>query len=424
MKRFIITLLILFILALLLQIDDRLQPQAKNWLETVNSEQNSQAYIYLLGIDSGRNDEPSNIGDNIFESIRQYEEDYFNKDGAGEIYRYPDQKKLSLPESDLLCDLAELNCIERILSKTEKAKQLIDANQLLINRLLTFLSFNDFQVLAKPLIDTPIPAYNYLSRANHLYLVQQIISASGTDAAKAVMFVTDHADKLKRYLETSNTMISKMVFASLISDAVDALWIIRNQSGLDNVTLEHLTETEKSMESAFKNEFKFVNLIYQNLDKHPELIEQGGKMPGWSIRLLFKPKMTTNLAFDEYYADYQLSRFDMTEFATAIEKQEPRNQTFFSMFSIRNPVGKILHQVAKPDLKNYIGRLHNLDAKIKLYNEIEIDASGIRYNDLKNPFYKESTPPVFLAKENKICLKPPLEYQQHDICLPVLDPDR
>lgn len=192
MNRKLIFSLSLVVLSLLtvgivvLQIDDDLDPGAAQWIEKIQVEKSSDAYLYLLGIVAAKGENPKQVGKEIYDSIRVAEQQSSNVTLPIEYADYPQENKLALPSGDLCCATSEEGCFKKIFQNTAALESELHQHALLLSRYRTFIKLNDYAILSRPAMLEPLPPYQYLSAANRLAIFDAITKAEGSAPIEAI----------------------------------------------------------------------------------------------------------------------------------------------------------------------------------------------------------------------------------------------
>ena len=411
MRAFVITAIILFILTLILQIDDKLTDESLNWIERLETRDESESYLYLLGFSAVENVSPLEQGTEIYKNILAAERQYF----AGNEFEYEDMQTetITLPEGEWFCSFEQTDCLSNIIQSLDEYAAVLEDNKIFLERLQVFLNYGDFRILSNPLLDSPIPPYLYLSRAERMFLLSQLKLALVNKAVPATL--TQHIQQLQAYQVSANTLLSKMIFTKYVADAIDVLWYLKQVEKFSVLPeIEILNPVSVNMDDALIHEFGFAYHIYTQLDKHPEFMEEFGNMPGWTVRLLFKPNMTINKTQEKYQNIVDKISLSPARFAELIaQPEEPKMP-----LSIRNPVGLILLNVAEPNFTSYIGRIHNLNLKIMLYQNTDVDPDGaLSFSGIHNS-YSDKPESAFIHSDQQLCFRNPFaESKQFETCL-------
>jgi len=258
-------------------------------------------------------------------------------------------------------------------------------------RYRAFIKLNDYAILSRPTMLEPLPPYKYLSAANRLAIFDAIAQAGGGAPNEAINGLLSNIKQLRIQLSNADTIISKLIFLMLIADSIDVISLINNkyQIHLDN-DIELLDQSERDFETAMMREFAMAYYTHMNLDRNPEFFEQGGYIPGWLVRAIFKPNMTLNAIYPDHVNVVRMSRLDPVSFAKEqSNEQTPRKV----LLSIRNIVGSALNQIASPNWSQYIAKFHDVNCKIILFNALNDNSDKLsKLDQLQNPYGLKSTP--------------------------------
>ncbi|MBV1913800.1 MAG: hypothetical protein KUG72_00335 [Pseudomonadales bacterium] len=394
------------ILILLAQIDDDLSIEAVNLINQIEADRTSESYPYLIGIFAGENESPEDVGRKIINEYQQLE-----ADASYEIIEYQNSKKIFLPKGDLFCWSFEDGCLESLFSSDVDIASLINQHTILLNRTNTFLDFEEYRTLAKPLINQPIPPYQYIIAAERIKVLSAISIYKNGYPEEAIDSLLTQLSKLRKSLELQDNLIGKLVFLRKLSEIIDVASVILSKEGLKVEKISGLSKTEKSFSMIAAREFGMSYYGFKSLDKNPEFFRVGGKVPGWIIRLLYKPNMTINAITPGYYRLEHLAQLAPTEFVAEIEKG---NNAPLSTSKVRNGLGAALITISLDFLDKYIAMFNDFDAKIVLFNQMH--QSGDELIKAKNPYYGDEA----IEKPNgSVCFDGPMEDEMFLRCLRV-----
>ena len=420
MKRILIILgLSLLAVFLLLQIDDDLNPDANQLVELASPPESSQAYLLLTGIEAAADEDAMATGRMIVDSIKEAEKTDNPPNQEIEYFSYPEDKRLPLPVSELLCFSSDPDCINYIYQHLDAIEPLIKNNQVLINRYRQFLTLDDYHTLTRPSASEPIPAYQALIQANRLILLDYIRRSTRSDPAEIVEQLLVHIEQTRHMMSQQDNLIGKMIFVAQLADSLEVAYAVARKNGITDLNaLPGLTDKERDMQRVFAREFTLMFNMSQAMDRHPEYFTGDISLPGWLMRPFFKPNMSANALLPCYQQAIQRSRMSASEFAQAIAKD--RHCTIDRHW-IRNSIGTVLNDVARPDFSDYIGRLNDVDAGILLFNTLVGAADPADVLDqASSPYYEEPRPARLNPDETHVCFDGPLDDTRHFRCLPVV----
>ena len=409
-----ITLFILALALALMLIDDDLSAQSKALLETADQQQQSNAYLFLLGIMAAPEDDPIVVGKALYNSIKAGEQQYLHENKPLRFTDYPANKKLPLPQGDMFCSGWEQGCHQKRFAAA--ANYTGDEHQLLQQRYLTFLSMDDYRTLNEPILDAPLPPYAYLTKAFRSMLLENIHQAENGNTQQAASQLLAHIATLRRALAKADTLIGKIIFATHVSETIDTIVILCQRGDCSEpAALAPLTASEMSMELPLKTEFRFSYNSLIHLDKNffSEKTETPKILRPFS-KIIFKVNMTANMQAIAFTKLIETSRLKPVEFVGAIANNKSKPPS-----SPRNIAGSALANIGAADYDIYSARLQDLNIKIALLNST-IGKNDIANLTIFNPYYGELQKLDF--NNGMLCLKGPLVDIRNMRCVP--DSDR
>lgn len=397
MKKVVYILISIFIIFILLsQIDDELSDDAKNFINRIDTDRNSESFLYLYGIFAKENEDPIKVGKNILEEYQK-----LNIDTHYQVIDYPESEKLPLPQGDEFCTLGEEGCLAFMFSSKVNVEKLLDKHRVLISRSNRFLEFDEYSTLSKPTITELFPPYQYISKAERIKVLKAISIFKNGETDKAIDLLLTQFNKLRKAMELQDTMIGKLVYLSKLSEIIDVYSIILSKEGLNTDEFPNLTDSEKSFYMVAAREFAIGYYSFLGLDKAPDFFQEGGNFPGWVIRMLYKPNMTINSTVPMYQQIESLTKMPPHDFVKYIEAESALRP---SSSKVRNYIGNILLGIASPSFDEYAARFFDLEAKLALFNQIyHFDQ---KMENFKNPYYGQERPKKV---KGSLCFSGPLE---------------
>jgi len=355
---------------------------------------------------AGENENPEDIGRQIINEYQQLE-----ADASYEINQYQNSEKISLPKGDLFCWSFEDGCLEYLFSSDVDIEGLVNQHTILLNRTNTFLEFGEYRTLAKPSINEPTPPYQYIIAAERIRVLRAISIYKNGYPEQAIESLFIQLSKLRKSLELQDRLIGKLVFLMRLSEIIDVASVILSREGLKVEKVSGLSKTEKSFSMIAAREFRVSYYGLKSLDKDPEFFRIGGTVPGWVIRMIYKPNMTINAITPGYYRLEHLAQLTPTEFVAEIGKGK---HVPLSTSKVRNRSGAVLITISIEFLDKYVARFNDFDAKIVLFNQIH--QLGNEVGKATNPYYGNE------AIENpngSVCFNGPMEDDRFLRCLRV-----
>jgi len=385
----------------MLSIDDELSDQAKVLLKLTPKVSDSPAFIYSLGMFAASDDHPAIVGKVLLEEYKKQE-----LDESYQVNEYLKTQQLPLPTGELFCRLQENECLSKLFHANDDTAALNQKHAVLLQRQTTFYDFSEYATLTKPLVIEKTPPLQYFSTAVRLQLLHAIELHRSGNSLQAMLDLNTLLSQLRHVLALQDTLIGKMLFLHKLSDVVDVMAVIRQNSNIAVDEIARLTVAEKSLSQAFAREFTMHYNTVKGLAGQAEFFQKGVEVPKWIVGLLYKPNMTINAEAPFFTRLVQISGFSHIRFVTEIAQ---RNEVDSPPISFRNYLGSVLANIAMPSFDNYIARFLDFDAKLVLLNQLDKNIETAI-----NPYYKNAVPINF---DDKVCFEGPLEDKHFIRCL-------
>ena len=400
----IFTFTILF-LVLLAQIDDDLDEGVTSLIGRIDTNEKSDAYLYLLGIFAKEGESPIDVGESLLAEYRKLD--------ANELYvisDYAEAKKILLPAGDAFCQWTETDCLERLFSSNLNVERLVNEHRVLLSRSSAFFKFNEYRTLSKPAMHEQLPPYHYLMAAERIKVIQAISVYRNGHTIKAVNLLLQQIATLRASLALQDNLIGKLVFLMKLSEVVDVYSVILSKEGAKADVIPSLSQPEKNFHMVTAREFGMAYNTFERIAEHPEFFEMSGGTPRWVSRFVFKPNMTVNTIAPKYYRLARLAQLSATDFANEMEN---RKNAYSSTSMLRNYVGYALTNVS-PDFDEYVARFFDFDAKIALFNQLH--HFKLKAASMMSPYYGNEVPK---ESNGSLCFSGPLADNNRVRCLRV-----
>ena len=411
--------------ALLLQIDDELQPEVIEFMSLSESQDENKAYFYLLGLTSKEGDDPLLIGQKVYEEIKQQKAKINADKNAQQIIDITQYNKLALPESPLLCAYKKANCFDDIFNHLDQIPPLVTRSAVFVQRYLTYSAFTEFHTLSQPHIAEPLPSYQHLVTAVHLISLDNISLASQGKEEVAIQALYQLHQQLRSQLSLQDTLIGKLIFLNLVSENIDLMSVLstRYQVKLPK-PLTLLTKREHSFSLALSREVRMLYSLYQTLDGATDILNINHELsafvvPSWFSHILFKVNITVNEGYQPLHYYAMLSELSVDDFDQEI-RLAARKPTIKSAW-IRNAIGTVLNQVATPNYTHYIANVWDLDNKIQLFNARVQDLSTAQImSEVKSQYpFPANVSPYLSVNKHQLCFENPFNTDAQYNCLQI-----
>ena len=384
--------------------DEPLAPQA--WLEPPAESADSAAYFQLLGLDAPAGQEPQAVGRQLLQAHRQWRAQHDLSEPMAAVA----SERIELPGAEL-CMLGEGDCVQRLREDRAVLAELLVRHGELLRRYETLLALQDYRSLSQPSMDEPLANFTTLDRANRLRGAQALALALDGRGDEALAALQQDVRLLRGWLARADNLILKMMLARQLGNDLDAIAALY-RAGLVPAPAAQpaLSEAERSLEAPMQREFALVGSGLLTLVDSPETAAASK----WRLLLMYRPHMTVNDMLPDYQRVAANSRLDTAAFVRAVKLPSRSERSIWR--GVRNPVGAILGGIAMPDFNKYLARLHDLDAKLALFN-----ALGQGVPEADNP-YRPGQSASWNAQRQGYCFSGPLRDEQGLRCLPWAPP--
>jgi len=382
--------------------DEALNPQARAWLDEPAAPADSAAYYQLLGLDAPAGQEPQKVGRQWMQAHRQWRSEHGFNDPMPPV----DGDRIELPGNEL-CALGEGDCLQQLRHDRAALAELLARHGELLRRYESLLALNDYRTLSQPSMDEPLANFTTLDRANRLRGAQALALALDGRGGEALALLQQDVRQLRAWLARADNLILKMVLVNQLAHDLDSVAAL-HRAGLVSAPAAQapLSEAERSLEAPMQREFALVGSGLLTLVDSPET----AAVPKWRLLLMYKPHMTVNDMLPDYQRVAASSRLETAAFVRTLGT--PTRTELSIWRRMRNPVGAILGAVAMPDFNKYLARLHDLDAKLALFNSL-----GQAVPEADNP-YRPGQRAKWDEKRQAYCFSGPLVDRQYLRCLP------
>lgn len=398
------------VLAMLLLVnafDEELNPEVAAYLQRekpeVADEQNG--YPHLVGLAAPEVEQPHAAGKRYLAQTDEVQA----KRLKGEQASWPKPPGFSLKVPDFCTP--ELNsCAQRAREKTEDARKIVAEHQLLLTRYRALHAYPAYaETWSGMVIDYPLPAYQAPLTVQKLFFVEVALRAQEGDIEGALAAVESDISLGRRMLAGSHTLIHKMVASRHLTRSVlflaDVFSSYRDRIGARAVPLRSvinpLTEEERRLATALRNEFFFATKAIEHEMRRADPAATGQEfdwMFSMFARPLYQPNATANRVYFTGHTLYtELDGVPAARFDEVAAKVKAARPEFPDWTAFYNPIGKIMVEVGAVNFEQYLLRMHDLDALVRLVAlHIEIVAKEVKHEDV----------PQFLAGADKRFVNP------------------
>lgn len=365
-------LLVLFALAAgmhWLMADEPLEPWVQDWLAAAvpGPADNDNGYLLLLGMGAPEGEDPVAWAQAWLAAPRQPggngPVEAPGEDAGGGL----DLHSLPRPGNGLLCRPGEPLCFEAISAPVAQRGELLTRHAVLLARYRRLLTYQRLStVSAAGAAEEPAP-FQYLPVAAQLLRLQVMEQILQGRRGEAAALLREDVAGLRRHLALADQLVYKMVLVRLLSDQLVFLHrlgeegLLRMNASLWAALLAPLSAAERDLTPAMQHELAQQAALLRSLDRDPRFFDETRPLPGWVVRAMFKPNMSINATALPLHHVAELSLLDAAAFAARADEATPASRGG----RLRNRAGYALVEVARPDFRPYIQRLHGLDAELE-----------------------------------------------------------
>ena len=394
--------------------DEPLGTQVQDWQQQVQAATGeSRAYLFLNGIDAPFDEQPEALGK---ARLQHYERWYAGRGVTDSDYSGPTVASLSLPEGRLFCRIEALGCFDSLLAQADLGSRIAPDWFALQRRYWDFLNMDDYRTLTSVSVAEPVPRLTYVYAGQQVLNLLMLQMARDGQGDVAQGGLREELRLLRQQLARADNLVLKMLLGVLVNRNLE--WQVRlyRQGLIPRPSVpKPFSVDERSLLKPMQREFYGIAQMYAQL---PESVS-GREYLG--LQLFFRPQMTINASLAPYARAVQLSQLEPEAFAAAMQEPAPGPA---SVGGIRNRAGNILLTVAGPDMRQYAGRLHDLEAKRRLLAVVvslppgPFDAEQLaKMPDARNPYH-----PTQLAEpdgQGQLCFDGPHEAGFNGRCMPL-----
>lgn len=428
MKKFFIVFGVLLCLFALLYVDDALDPDVVEWVESIDYQTQDESYLYLLGLNA-ENQEPTEFGRAKLVEMRRWEA-ALKENPAKHI----ESAELSFeigPENRLVTD-----CMETYFRDyqryedvfTGKTKQVLTTKQSkFVERYQKWIKLGPPRHMSWPNVMELFPNYVGLVYANDLYLRSLVSKFLYGDAQVAATEMQSHIAALLEFTASTNHLVEKMISLVMLNASLEVTSLMAQQkAGLFkeiNVDSQQLIDLKSMMPREFATfynyyqlpNFGFVALSEEGFWSVEGMVERLIEVP-LIRRLLYKRNMTANVDLWTKKHVIKLSRQSPQDFIESFDDPYPSKYEFSKLYKLRNwgfAVAEIGSEQAEM-WNSYLLRGFDVYAKIVLVNKVINGRSRVEITRTAiNPFTHEADA-SWGEDQNRLCFDRPIKLIQNE----------
>lgn len=279
------------------------------------------------------------------------------------------------------CDLVKQLCIKAYQAKASYIRAVQYEHATLLQRYEQLQSYPLNQYPLDSEVDSPITDFAPITQAARVMLMQVALDIGHPSThANAMARLHSESAYWRRVLRQSESLIEKMIASNMVmqhtrlSSEIILLYpqlANRNATLLAQVTAP-LSPGELSMQWPLQSEFSYIAKTFfhlKNTIKGDEKTSEYFKyIANFVMSIFLKPQATVNLEYEKFQrtvAAQSLNAKELLIYQSNLT-QPGSPYEFRNILKINNIIGLILSSVAAPDYTNYMLRMHDLDARLRL----------------------------------------------------------
>ena len=234
------------------------------------------------------------------------------------------------------CSLRQSGCLERVRTAPQAYAGLLERNAVLLDRVAALADWDHFHSPFPVRFDTPLPAYQPLTRLTTRAAWQFASGEVDGGLAGACAGVVQG----RRLIATGDSLIGSMIGAALVEGNATLLAEMLAEGRFSTGVLRTQVNAAMAAEAA------------------------GRQLPAWGARLLFDPERTAARGAPKFawYCGQQ-ARALVADDRPLLDPTPPPSR--WSLACASNPVGCILADIAAPAYADYGLRLQDADARLR-----------------------------------------------------------
>jgi len=344
------------------------------------------AYYVLLGMDAPADANALEVGRKI-QAIRAR---LYQEDPLRQTFVSPDLPPVAGTSPDqgfekVRCPIQGGNCVGRYFASAGLVREQMQVHAVALGRYRQMMGLAGYEERTIPSPFAPVPGYETLIRAAELQLAGAVLDIRDGREQEGLATLAAQIAYHRRLLANAG-LLTRMVSAGLLrrdfrvlSEVIESRPdLAQSQQELLRSLLAPLNQQENdlrpAMAAAAHSSATMLNLMLETMKRQRRGKGDAGDSRGedWFSQRVYLPNSSINALVPYWSAVAELAhggpagydeRKQQYAQSSATRKKKP---TAFDWTYVRNPMGKIMSGFAKPDVTDYIERVHDLDGYIRL----------------------------------------------------------
>lgn len=421
LQHILIALSIFILMVSVAPLDEPLSAQARDTLALVPNQTTHRAVLYRAGLNAPENLDPSVYGQHRLRGISSS-----GSTSTPGTRQASSLQGLRSPRGPFFCSLHENSrCWNQIVSVTAEALSMLEKDHAtLLSRYQTWLKISDTENKTIGLSPESSLPVEHLSGVHRLMVLRAFYDAAQGQAAASLERLYRVISDLRQHFALPDDFPAKLILAELIDESLQAASVISRTYHVKTPPIPRLSPQEKDLSSAMAHQFRKASHFFLSIEalnvsdpKHTEEPRLKWMMRFAMQRLIYKPKQTLNRTHQALQFWMEASRASPAHFARLMEQEFHPGPVALVWDQLRNPLGRILGQLAELNFKIPIVRLQQLDIMIAMFNATQGQAlEQLSSEALANP-YGQGAPAALSANRSALCMPSPDVIHTKATCL-------
>lgn len=378
-----------FLMVALLQQDEELNGAATSFMERLQQEKSSEAFMYHQAFSAPTGHDPTKVA----KATQAY-----SPASTRTISINTTTAELPLPSGDLFCSIYKDDyCLYTLFTHELDVDSIKQEHDELVSRYDKFLSFDEYSTLTKPDLDVEFPKYSFFFKAERIKILEAIEYHKKDQSLEAVNFLYNRIEKSRSMFKHQDTLIGKMVFLAILNNQVDVASLILSESGITAQPISLLSPEERDFSEVAAREFGYAYSATRSALVENRELEDNSWVVLELLEMALKTNMTVNASTPIYVRFEKLASLDFMDFS----REMSQTPTPLKTSMIWNPIGYlILGELDASSFDKYVVRMFDFNAKLKLFNHKY--HNKLNFEIAVNPYFKNEVSEMYT---NEVCFR-------------------
>lgn len=344
--------------------DEPLNPKANAALNIdIRPITNDNGFIYLLGLDAPKEEDPYTLGKNRLTQYRQWMQN-------PTIVTAPTIKGVQSFRAPLWFDGSD----EQLIARAKDLPFVIASNPILYSRYHAFLQLKEFDTLINFDAQTTDELSEGLIIGNRFLRADVLSQALNGSALNASALIIEDINAWRAQLKLADSFSQKLLAARILAKDFSLITILAQKNAWppDALTLLITALTPFSLQEVsierllLSSEFSKIGYALLDAKKNPAIID-ASKDSFWPLSLSYKPNMSVNFLYAQYTTIASENNLPPRQLFSMAQTQQSREIDIPLSAWIKNPKGVAMVQnLLSINFMSYTARLWDVDVNRQL----------------------------------------------------------